>query len=183
VAAKVRMRPRCAEVKGPPGVSKASAPTGAWWPMVVELVRGADLDRENSEAQRGAPRPALPQDYDRGWKRRIGQHRDEATLGATSLRSSKRLPTRSGLIRDSPVTFPPGRAGWRRGPSPPQSPDSAMTMGMVVVACMAARVAGTPDAVTMTSTGSRTNSTASAGSWSSWPSASRRAKTRFCPST
>ena len=55
-------------------------------------------------------------------------------------------------------------------------------MGMVVVACRAAMIAGSP-ATTMTLTPSRTNSAASSGKRSVLPSADRYSMTTFRPST
>ena len=52
---------------------------------------------------------------------------------------------------DTPVTLPPGRARLCTSPAPRASPAGAMTMGTVVVASFAARMAVVP-CVTMTST-------------------------------
>ena len=52
---------------------------------------------------------------------------------------------------ESPVILPPGRARLLTKPLPTGSPMAPMTMGIVVVAFCAARVAGVPP-VTMTST-------------------------------
>src|SRR5215467_12307599 len=60
------------------------------------------------------------------------------------------------------VTFPPGFARLFTSPEKTASPTEAMTMGMVVVAPLAARVPGVPW-VTSTSTLSRTSSAASSG--------------------
>src|SRR5262249_42984401 len=57
-----------------------------------------------------------------------------------SLRTSRRLAISSGLKKDDPVTFPPGRARLATMPVATASPLTVMTMGMVVVACWAARV-------------------------------------------
>ena len=61
-----------------------------------------------------------------------------------------------------PVTLPPGRARLWTRPVATASPLMAMTMGMVVVAALAARAPGAP-CVRMRSTFRRTNSAASAG--------------------
>ena len=67
-------------------------------------------------------------------------------------------------------------------PRPTGSLTATMTMGMVVVACMAAWAAGNPS-VTMSSTGTRTSSVARVGSRSESPSAYRLSTVMFCPST
>ena len=53
------------------------------------------------------------------------------------------------------MTFPPGRARLATSPVRTGSPPLTITMGIVAVACMAARVAGVPN-VTRMSTGRRT---------------------------
>src|SRR5215813_14100483 len=62
------------------------------------------------------------------------------SLGTTSLRISSRLPLSSTLRVDSPVMFPPGRARLAMKPSPTGSGSFVMTMGIVEVASLAARV-------------------------------------------
>ena len=57
-----------------------------------------------------------------------------------------------------------------------------MTIGMVLVACPAAKLAGVPDA-TMRVTLEATNSAASSGSFSFRPSEKRYSMRMFCPST
>ena len=74
---------------------------------------------------------------------------------------------------DTPVTLPPGRARLGDEPDLDRIADSdAITIGIVVVARLAASAAGVPSA-TMTSTLSRTNSAARSGSRSYCPSAYR----------
>src|SRR5213080_3280043 len=73
------------------------------------------------------------------------------TLGTTSLRRPKRFPLKSASCVVSPVTFAPGRPRLATSPAPTGSASCAMTMGIVPVACLAARLAGVPD-VTITST-------------------------------
>ncbi len=104
------------------------------------------------------------------------------SLGTISFRSSSRFPLSSGARVDNPVMFPPGRARLATNPLPTGSGSCAMTMGIVEVASLAARVAVGP-AVTMTSTLRRTSSAASAGRRSSFPSADRHSMTMFFPST
>jgi hypothetical protein len=76
--------------------------------------------------------------------------------------------------------FPPGRARLATSPRPRGSPLCPMTMGIVVVACLAARVGSTP-AATITSTLRRTSSAARPGSRSACESAYRHSIARFCP--
>ena len=45
-------------------------------------------------------------------------------------------------MRLRPVTLPPGRARLATSPAPSGSPATAKTIGMVEVACLAARVGG-----------------------------------------
>lgn len=94
------------------------------------------------------------------------------TLGATSLSSSNCFPTTSGAMLASPVMLLPGRARLATRPAATGSPETVKTMGIVLVACLAASVGG-GDAVTMTSTFMRTSSAASPGSRSYCPSADR----------
>src|SRR2546426_494570 len=104
------------------------------------------------------------------------------SVGTASLRTSSRLPLTAGAREDSPVMCPPGRARLATRPSPTGSPLTAMTMGIVVVACWAARSATVPSTTRM-STGSRTSSTTSAGSRSACPSAKRYSRAMVRPST
>ena len=52
--------------------------------------------------------------------------------------SSNLLPASSGDCRDSPVIFPPGRARLATNPNPTGSAAPIMTIGIVVVAFLAA---------------------------------------------
>ena len=104
------------------------------------------------------------------------------SLGMISFRSSSCFPLISGARVDNPVMFPPGRARLATNPLPTGSLSNAMTMGIVEVASLAARVAVGPP-VTMMSTLRRTSSAASAGRRSSFPSAYRHSMTMFFPST
>jgi len=78
-----------------------------------------------------------------------------------------------------PVTFPPGRARLATTPLRAGSASEfAMTIGIVLVACLAARVASMP-AVTMQSALSRTNSVAIAGSRAALPFENRHSMVVF----
>src|SRR5262249_3878317 len=59
--------------------------------------------------------------------------------GTISRRRSGRLPETSGIWLDSPVTLPSGRARLATMPLPTGSPAVANTIGIVDVACFAAR--------------------------------------------
>ena len=83
--------------------------------------------------------------------------------------------------RVDPVMFPPGRARLVTNPLATGSPSCIITIGVVTLASLAARVADEP-AVTMTSTLKRISSAASAGKRSSRPSADRHSMTTFSPS-
>lgn len=65
-------------------------------------------------------------------------------------------------VKESPVTFPPGRARLATRPWPTGSATPIITMGIVPLAAFAAITAGA-GAATSTSTSSRTSSAASAG--------------------
>ena len=104
------------------------------------------------------------------------------SLGTTSLRSCSRLETRSGEKSVRPVMLPPGRAKLATKPSLTGSWLFPMTIGMVRVACCAARIVGEV-AVRITSTGRWTSSAARSGSRSNLPSADRNSMDTFRPST
>ena len=80
-----------------------------------------------------------------------------------SLRRCSRFPPSSGTMRLMPVTLPPGRARLDTSPLATGSPALVMTIGITLVACLAAK--GPRCAWdTMTSTLSRTSSAAKADS-------------------
>jgi len=101
--------------------------------------------------------------------------------GTVSLSNSNRFPLSSGLMDVSPVRFPPGRATLAMSPFSTGALTSVKTMGIVVVAALAA-VAVLFPSTTSTSTWSPTNSAASAGSRSVTSSADRCSMTRLVPS-
>src|SRR6516165_7140553 len=105
-----------------------------------------------------------------------------AALGTSSRSSSSRFATNSELKKLIPVRLPPGRARLATRPNLTGSSAAAKTMGIVVVAALAANVAAVLG-TTMTATCRRTNSSASTGSRSYWPSAQRYSITMFSPST
>src|SRR6266436_6221781 len=61
------------------------------------------------------------------------------TPGTAWMSCSRHLPTRFGLRLDDPVTLPPGRARLVTSPSVTGSGAEAKTIGIVLVACLAAR--------------------------------------------
>ncbi len=104
-------------------------------------------------------------------------------LGTVSLSNCRRFPLSCGAISVIPVMFPPGRA---RLAIRPVATGSAlrlpMTIGIVSVTCLAAKLAGEPDA-TMRSTFRATSSAASSGSRSLRSAENRYSMTMFRPST
>ena len=90
--------------------------------------------------------------------------------GTASLSSSSRLPLNSRVSVESPVILPPGRAKLSTSPAATGSIGLAMTMGIVLVACLAASIAKV-DVATRTSTLSCTSSVTRPGIRSSFPSA------------
>ena len=72
------------------------------------------------------------------------QSRATREAGTPSLRSCNRLLATSGPRMVFPVMFPPGRARLVTSPAPTGSPIPIMTMGIVAVACLAARAGGVP---------------------------------------
>jgi hypothetical protein len=86
------------------------------------------------------------------------------TAGTASLRISRRFPLSATCRELTPVMLPPGCARLAMNPEAPGSPPPpTITMGTVLVARWAARIAAEPTA-TSTSTRSRTRSAASSGS-------------------
>ena len=104
-----------------------------------------------------------------------------ASLGTASLSISSLLVFSSVAKVESPVTLPPGRARLATKPTPTGSPALVITMGMVVVAFLAAN-AGRVPATTIRSTLRRTSSAASSGRRSGFSSANRYSMVIFFPS-
>src|SRR5262245_49186943 len=75
------------------------------------------------------------------------------SVGTTSLNNCRRLAVSSGARNANPVTFPPGRARLDTSPSATASPRAKATMGIVVVACRAARAAAVLGAMITSTTG------------------------------
>ena len=65
-------------------------------------------------------------------------------FGTASRKISRRLALSSPEKSDSPVMFPPGLARLATNPWPTGSVVFHLTIGIVVVTCFAARVAGEP---------------------------------------
>jgi hypothetical protein len=80
------------------------------------------------------------------------------------------------------VILPPGRARLATMPSCARSSAAMTTMGIVVVACLAASALGVV-CVTITCGCCWTNSAARLGSRSHWYAAKRYSRRRVCPST
>src|SRR6478752_10484567 len=90
------------------------------------------------------------------------------TFATASLSSSNCFNMIAGAKLDMPVTLLPDRASVATNFDPTGSPDVIMTIGMVVVAFIAAAVA-VEFVVTMTSTGSSVSCFANWGRFSSLP--------------
>jgi hypothetical protein len=99
--------------------------------------------------------------------------------GTTSLSSSSRFPAVAVAKMLSPVTFPPGRARPATSPLATGSELTGKTMGIVLVASLAARMAGSPPDATITSTSRRTSSAARLGRVSFFPKEDRHSIPMF----
>jgi hypothetical protein len=103
-------------------------------------------------------------------------------LGRLVLSKRERVialfPAVSAAMLEKPVMLPPGRAKLVTSPTPIGSATAAITIGIVVVACFAARAHGVKVA-TITSTCELTSSVASCGSRATSPSEERSWKTKF----
>jgi len=95
-----------------------------------------------------------------------------AAPGTSSRNNSNRFAANSPTKKLIPVRLPPGRAKLETRPSLTGSSPELKTMGIVVVAALAANAGGGLNA-TITATRLRTSSAASAGSWSVRVSAQR----------
>jgi hypothetical protein len=84
-----------------------------------------------------------------------------AMPGTRSRSISNRFSSSSKFCDEKPVTLPRGRANSETAPTPTGSAIAPMTIGIVVVARLAARAAGVLQ-VTIASTGSVTSVAASA---------------------
>ena len=93
-------------------------------------------------------------------------------FGTSAFSSSRRLGASSVVALVRPVTLPPGRARLAASPLSTGSATAAITIGISLVAALAARVAGVPR-VTIKSTLLRTSSAASSAKRSVRPSAER----------
>jgi hypothetical protein len=93
-------------------------------------------------------------------------------LSNNSRTSPKRFGPSSTVKRLTPVALPLGRLKLATRPSWTGSSPMVNTMGIVVVAALAAKAEGLSVATSIT-TCRRTSSAASAGKRSSWPSAKR----------
>ena len=102
--------------------------------------------------------------------------------GRISRSNSTRLEISSGATGDTPVTFPPGRARLATNPDPTGSPEwTPITMGIVRVACMAARIRCAQ--ATMRSTSRATSSCAASCRRSARPPPLRYCSVTFWPTT
>src|SRR5262249_46207750 len=93
-------------------------------------------------------------------------------LGTACFSRARDFPMTSMVIDEFPVTLAPGRARLATSPAPTGSPTLTITIGIVLVAFLAANDACVTTE-TIASTLSWTNSAASCGSRSNLPSANR----------
>jgi hypothetical protein len=88
-----------------------------------------------------------------------------AVPGTSSRSNSNRFADKSIARKVMPVRLPPGRARLATRPRLTGSSPTVKTMGIVVVAALAASADNVPPLVAITATWRRTNSLASAGNW------------------
>ena len=101
----------------------------------------------------------------------------------TSTSNWSRFGLRSTFNEATPVILPAGWVRFSTKPSATGSPPISKTIGIEVVAALAASAAGAPPGATMTSTRRLTSSAASAVRRLCWPSAQRNSISTFRPST
>jgi len=129
---------------------------------------GVDL-RSCDVAKVSIPEPCLPHSDAAVRVTWVRKHRDPRKTWQQLVEQFQ-----PAICTDIPVTFPPGRARPETIPAPIGSP-ADMTIGIVLVALCAARLAGVPQA-TIRSTGRLTNSDPRAGNRSARPRANRDSK-------
>src|SRR6516225_9636471 len=103
-------------------------------------------------------------------------------FGTSSRSSPTCFPPSAPNKLITPVMFPPGRLRLATRPAWTGSPPLTNTIGIVVVAALAASAEVSPPLVTMTATRRVTKSSARAGRRSYWPSPQRNAIATFLPS-
>jgi hypothetical protein len=123
-----------------------------------DIVRSPDFRWDDFEAKRASRRLNLTH-LQHADGPPVAMIANRWRLGTTSRKGSSRLPAVSVDWIDRPVTLPPGRPRLATKPVPTGSPAAAKTIGITDVACFTAMTDAVA-AVTITSTFSRTNSTA-----------------------
>jgi hypothetical protein len=103
-------------------------------------------------------------------------------LGASLRRSPNRFLALSTTIKVTPVTLPPRLLRLATRPSSTGLPPPVNTIGIVVVAALAASLTLHPPVAAIAATRRPTNSAANAGSRSYRPSAQRYSMVTFLPS-
>ena len=103
-------------------------------------------------------------------------------VGSNSRSNAKRFCTSTSKKIFMPVALPPGRLRLATRPSLTGSSGILNTIGILVVAEIAARAAGIFPGAAITATPWRTRSSASSGNRSYWPSAQRYSIETFWPS-
>src|SRR6266545_2884326 len=116
----------------------------------LEIIGAANFQGLKFDPQSPSCNLHLSQQSCVGSVSRIPEDPTRVTLGNASLSSSSCFPLNSERL-DNPVTFPPGCARLVTSPVPTGSVTLVMTMGIVVLAFLAAWVAVVP-LVKMTST-------------------------------
>ena len=112
----------------------------------VDLAAGAGVENLDLQPDGASSRLHVSQcGFGKAGIGRIDEHGNSRLLRApASRRSSSRFATNSTVRRLIPVRLPPGRARLATSPSSTGSSAIMKTMGMVVVAALAADAAGTP---------------------------------------
>ena len=114
---------------------------------------------------------------------RVEQRRHGGDFGATSRNSPSRLAASSTFKVMNPVALPPGRLKLATRPNSTGGSAIRKTIGMVLVAALAATAAGVLDNVAISETCRRIRSAVSSGSLSFCPEAQRNSIATFRPST
>src|SRR5262245_8769915 len=117
---------------------------------------------------------------DIGW---IDQHGNSNGLGHQLVQKCQALCPQLGREKIDPGQVPPGRARLATRPSLTGSSPTPKTIGIVVVAALAASAAALPAGVAITATRRRARSAISAGRRSNWPSSHWYSTVTFWPST
>ena len=151
------------EERSPP-TKRVSARSAKGGEGGIDLAAGAAHEGPGFAARRRELPRQVSRRYSDGGIGRIDKHGNRAALGTSSCSSSSRLATNSS---EKKIDTHHVAAGSRRDsatrPNLTGSSPTTKTIGIVVVAALAASAAGGPPWATITATGRRTSSAASAG--------------------